>query len=53
MVPEEHKRPTVTSTVNYRNDIADVPESAQFQFQSADSSDIMISRALRIPGADP
>jgi len=23
--------------------IADVPESAQFQFQSADSSDVMIS----------
>ena len=24
-------------------DTADVPESAQFQFQSADSSDVMIS----------
>jgi len=24
-------------------DIADVPESAQFQFQSADNSDVMVS----------
>ena len=26
-----------------KTDIADVPESAQFQFQSADNSDVMVS----------
>jgi len=30
-------------------DIADVPESAQFQFQSADSSDIMMSGPQSAP----
>ena len=30
-------------------DIADVPESAQFQFQSADSSDVMMSGPQSAP----
>jgi len=37
-------------------DIADKPESAQFQFQSADSSDVMLSvpeQSAPNPGADP